>query len=138
VARQARYGGVMSLCVFAGGKAAALAASVFTLSWTHSVEKTRWEETWHLTPAGMQIIEARVKGSGAGMEPFQDALLERGWWVYKPRLPPQPKLLLSSSGTTGGGWTLCAADTCRELGATSGEAIEIAPCPDGDARPSRP
>ena len=30
-----------------------LAAATFTLSWTHSVEKTRWEETWRIAPAGL-------------------------------------------------------------------------------------
>ncbi|MGO4839058.1 DUF1850 domain-containing protein, partial [Rhizobiaceae sp. 2RAB30] len=38
----------MSLCVVAAGKTTVLAASLFTLSWTHSVEKTRWEEDWRV------------------------------------------------------------------------------------------
>ena len=66
-----------------------LAVAAFTLSWTHSVEKTRWEEDWAITPAGLQIVEARVKGSGAGMDPADGAVLRDGWWVYAPSLPPQ-------------------------------------------------
>ena len=70
----------MSLCILAAGKTTVLAVSAFTLSWTHSVEKTRWEEDWRVTPAGLEIVEARVKGSGAGMEPPEGAVLE-GWVV---------------------------------------------------------
>ena len=67
----------MSLCILAAGKTVTLAVAAFTLSWTHSVEKTRWEEDWAITPAGLQIVEARVKGSGAGMEPAEGAVLQR-------------------------------------------------------------
>ena len=34
----------MSLCILAGGKVTALALSAFTLSWTHSVQKSEWRE----------------------------------------------------------------------------------------------
>ena len=116
------------LCILAAGKVATVAATAFTLSWTHSVQKTRWEEDWRLTPAGVEIVEARIQGSGAGMDPPEGSVLEGGWWVYHPALPPQPRLLLAASGTTGGGWTLCAADGCREIGAETGDPIEIAAC----------
>lgn len=119
----------MSLCILAGGKVTVLAVAAFTLSWTHSVEKTRWEEDWRITPAGLQIVEARVKGSGAGMEPPKGAVLNNGWWVYAPKLGARPQVTLAASGTTGGGWWLCAAQTCMELGATAGEAIELSVCP---------
>ena len=85
----------MSLCILAAGKTMTLAVAAFTLSWTHSVEKTRWQEDWTITPAGLQIVEARVKGSGAGMEPAEGAVLSDGWWVYAPKLPPQRKLVLA-------------------------------------------
>ena len=68
-----------ALCVLSAGKTITLAASLFTLSWTHSVERVRWEEDWRVTPAGLEIVEARVKGSGAGMEPPPDAVLKNGW-----------------------------------------------------------
>ena len=80
----------MSLCILAAGKTTVLAVTAFTLSWTHSVEKTRWEEDWRVTPAGLEIVEASVKGSGAGMEPPEGAVLKDGWWVYRPKISAQP------------------------------------------------
>ncbi|MEQ1950266.1 DUF1850 domain-containing protein [Mesorhizobium sp. CN2-181] len=116
------------LCLLAAGKTTALAASAFTLSWTHSVERTRWEEDWRVTPAGLEIVEARVKGSGAGMEPPADAVLRDGWWVYAPKLPARDRIMLAASGATSSGWTLCTATECRELGAAVGDATEISSC----------
>jgi hypothetical protein len=106
VARARPEDGV-SLCVL-GSEVLRLAVTAFTLAWTHSVERTAWEEDWRVTPAGLQLVEARVQASGAGMEPPEGARLADGWWVYAPRRPPQPELLLAASGATGGGWTLCA------------------------------
>ena len=74
----------MSVCLIAAGKAVAFAAATFTLSWTHSVEKISWEEDWRLTPAGLQLVEARVHGSGAGMEVPDGAVLDDGAWRYRP------------------------------------------------------
>lgn len=118
----------MSLCILATGKTTVLAVSAFTLSWTHSVEKTHWEESWRVTPAGLEIAEARVKGSGAGMEPPEGARLDGGWWVYRPKIGPRSVVALAASGATGGGWTLCAGKTCVELGAEAGETIELSAC----------
>ena len=118
----------MSLCILAASKVTVLAVSAFTLSWSHSVEKTRWEEDWRITPAGLEIVEARVKGSGAGMEPPEGAVLKNGWWVYRPTVGARPTVKLAASGATGAGWTLCADQTCRELGAEAGAAIELSAC----------
>ena len=118
----------MTLCILAAGKVTALAATAFTLSWTHSVERTRWEEDWRLASAGLEIVEARVRGSGAGMEPPEGAVLRDGWWVYRPSLPPVPELALAASGATGEGWRLCAAGDCREIGVAAGAAVRIAAC----------
>ena len=118
----------MSLCIVAGGKTVVLAVSAFTLSWTHSVERTQWREDWRVMPAGLELVEARVKGSGAGMEPPDGAVLADGWWVYRPGLPPQRRVVLAASGATGGGWRLCAAGDCREIGAVEGETAELLAC----------
>lgn len=118
----------MSLCVLAAGKTVTLAAAAFTLSWTHSVERTRWQEDWKVSAAGLQVVRARVKGSGAGMEPPEGSVLRDGWWVYAPRIGPQPRLVLAASGATGQGWTLCTASGCRELGRTVGEPTVLEPC----------
>ncbi|WP_192255197.1 DUF1850 domain-containing protein [Mesorhizobium silamurunense] len=118
----------MSLCILAAGKTVTLAVAAFTLSWTHSVERTRWQEDWKVTPAGLQLVEARVKGSGAGMEPPEGSVLRNGWWVYAPGIRPQPRVVLAASGATGEGWTLCTAQSCRELGRTAGEPILLEAC----------
>ena len=119
----------MSFCVLAAGKTMLLAASFFTLGWTHSVEQTRWEEDWRVIPSGLQIVEARVQGSGAGMEVPDGAELAAGWWRYVPDLPVQPSLVLAASGATGAGWSLCMSTRCLELGARDlGQPIEIRPC----------
>ena len=118
----------MSLCILAVGKTTMLAVSAFTLSWSHSVEKTRWEEDWRVTPAGLEIVEARVKGSGAGVDPPEGAVLKNGWWAYEPRVGVRPTVKLAASGATGAGWTLCAGQTCMELGAEAGEGVELSVC----------
>ncbi|WP_157017956.1 DUF1850 domain-containing protein [Mesorhizobium xinjiangense] len=122
----------MSLCVIAGGKTAVLAAAAFTLSWTHSVEKTRWEESWRWTPAGFEIVEARVQGSGAGMDPGEGAVLKDGWWVWRPRVPAQSEIVLAASGATVGGWRICADGACRTLGTEPGATVVIRQCEAGE------
>jgi hypothetical protein len=117
----------VSLCV-AGGATLRLAVTAFTLAWTHSVERVRWEEDWTVSPLGLALTEARVQGSGAGMEPAPDARLSDGRWRWHPDRPPQPDLVLAASGATGGGWSLCAAGTCRALGETAGAPVRLYGC----------
>ena len=123
----------MSLCILAAGKTTVLAVSAFTLSWTHSVEKTRWQEEWQVTPAGLEIVEARVKGSGAGMDPPEGAVLKDGWWTYVPKIGARLVVRLAASGATGAGWLLCADRTCLELGAEAGEPVELSACKGAEA-----
>lgn len=118
----------LALCVAAGGKTVAIATALFTLSWTHSVEKTEWSETWRLTAQGLELAEARVKGSGAGMDPGEGASLEDGWWVWSPKLPVVPELVLASSGATVSAWRLCHQGGCMDLGAKAQEPVLISPC----------
>ncbi|RWN31231.1 MAG: DUF1850 domain-containing protein [Mesorhizobium sp.] len=126
----------MSLCILAAGKMVTFSVAAFTLSWTHSVERTRWEEDWKVTPIGLQLVEARVKGSGAGMEPSEGAVLKNGWWAYTPTVGPQRRVILAASGATGDGWTLCSVQGCRELGKAAGHTIALEPCgSDGTSQP---
>ncbi|HEV7247583.1 MAG TPA: DUF1850 domain-containing protein [Shinella sp.] len=120
------------LCI-AGGKTIAVAAGLFTLSWTHSVEKVEWRENWQATPAGLVLREARVKGSGAGMEPGEGARRKDGWWVWNPHVAPLADLVLASSGATVSGWTLCDATGCQELGRREGEPLVLRACAGRDA-----
>lgn len=116
------------ICIVAAAKTTAIAAAAFMLSWTHSVEKTRWEEDWRVVPNGIEIVAARVKGSGAGIDPQAGAVLRDGWWTWKPAVPAREELLLAASGATGDGWTLCTADQCVQFGAQPAEPVVVKPC----------
>ncbi|QDA36662.1 DUF1850 domain-containing protein (plasmid) [Paracoccus liaowanqingii] len=105
----------MMLCVAAGAFALSLATEGFTLDWTHSVARTVWWERWQITDAGLTPVEARITGTGAGMEPPPDARLRDGVWHYAPQVPPQRQVVLAASGATGAGWRLCAQGTCHAL-----------------------
>ncbi|MCQ8782270.1 DUF1850 domain-containing protein [Mangrovibrevibacter kandeliae] len=118
------------ICIATGGKLITLAATAFTLSWTHSVEKTRWEEHWSAGPEGLTVVEGRIEGSGAGMDPPPDAVLKDGAYVYHPHVPPLPELVLAASGATVGGWTLCVeGGRCLTLGDKAGAAVKLRWCP---------
>jgi hypothetical protein len=112
----------VSLCLLLNGAQIVYATSAFTLAWTHSVEKTRWEEDWRITAEGLEIVGARIEGSGAGMEVPGDARFDGRYWRYRPELPPQPSLVLARSGMTVGDWEICFAGSCRDLPETPGSA----------------
>jgi hypothetical protein len=118
----------MSACLLIAGKPLWLAASLFQLSWSHSVERVEWVEQWRLAGGRLLLEEARVKGSGAGMEPGPEARLQDGWWVWHPRRSHE-RLVLAASGATTGGWTFCADGQCRALGDQSGAPVVIELCP---------
>lgn len=119
----------MTACLLAGTVALSVSGG-FTLGWTHSVERSAWQENWQVTSQGLRLTEARVRGSGAGMEPGEGAVLSGGWWVWHPGLAA-PQITLAASGATGRGWTLCTDAGCRELGADAGAPITLRPCPRG-------
>ena len=116
----------MMLCIASAGVVTALAVSSFTLEWTHSVERTQWREEWQVTDAGLQLVEASVESSGAGIALPDDAVLKDGRWTYRPQLPPLASLDLAASGMTPGGWTLCAeGKRCFKLGEQAGESLRL-------------
>lgn len=92
------------------------------LSWVHSVEKIEWQEDWQVTPQGLQIVQARVKGSGAGMEPPPEARLVDGFFRWTPKLPPLPEVALGNSGLAGE-WHICVSGKCQELSAILGRPV---------------
>jgi hypothetical protein len=104
----------MHLCLLAGAMSVSLLSDHATLSWSHSVEKQLWEEDWRTTPAGLVIDEARVTGSGAGMEAGEDAVLREGFWRWKPGLPPIREIRLRRSGATAD-YRICQDGRCRPL-----------------------
>jgi hypothetical protein len=72
----------LSLCLASASVVKALSIVTFTLVWTHSIEKVDWQEDWRVTPQGLLLTQARVKGSGAGMEPPPGARLINGWYQW--------------------------------------------------------
>ena len=104
----------MSLCLAAGLLTATLGVDSFTLAWAHSIEKIRWEEDWHVEGTMLVLAEARIRGTGAGMEPPPGAILDKGVWHYRPALPAQRVLRLAHSPYTAG-YELCLADHCAPL-----------------------
>ncbi len=110
----------------------------FTLAWTHSVEKVRWEEDYEVgLSAGVDAapelfaVAARVRGSGAGMEPPPDAVLRNGWFEYRPQQRVHAALQLARSGFVPD-YELCtAAAGCRPLSAllpSDGGVTRLTPC----------
>lgn len=118
----------MAVCIATVGGVMKIAATSFVLSWMHSVEKVPWQEVWNVSPQGLILSEARIKGSGAGMDPPADAVLREGWYVYRPNIPPRPEIVLAASGKTGAGWSFCADGTCLELGKAEEKPVRIFPC----------
>jgi hypothetical protein len=117
-----RGGGGLSLCLASVGVVKTLAVAAFTLAWTHSIEKTEWQEDWRITPAGLELVQARVKGFGAGMEPPPDALLVDGWFQWRPKRAPMPEVVLGNSGAAGE-WHLCNEGQCKTLSEILGHPV---------------
>lgn len=139
---------VLGLCIAlaqGGPPLARLPVTTFTLSWTHSVERVRWQEAWsigndHLLHAGL----ARISGSGAGMEPPDDARLIDGHWVYTPAIGPLDALTLANSTNTPPHRICVAGGVCDSLDALAPAArdqpVRLYPCdiaalPDHDGQP---
>lgn len=94
----------------------------FTLAWTHSIEKTRWEEDYTVgtLPGGKSPVllpgAARIMGSAAGMEPPAGAVLRPGgWYEYQPDTGPLAILRLTRSVYTDD-YEWCEKGVCKPLG----------------------
>lgn len=121
----------LSLCLVAGALAVDLGVAGLTLGWTHSVEKVLWEEDWVRVPAGLLIVEARVRGSGAGMEPPPEARFHDGAWHWRPAMQPLAEVILRRSGATAD-WRLCFAGTCHgpdEWLPPDSDPVSLTACP---------
>jgi hypothetical protein len=106
----------MELCLLAAGATVKLGTVALTLAWTHSIEKTRWEEDYRATPAGVVLVQDRVQGTGAGMEPPPEAKFDGTWWRYDPHLAPLRQVILRRSGMTVGDWQVCIGGQCKPMG----------------------
>ena len=114
----------MSLCLASAGIVKALSVASFTLVWTHSIEKVDWQEDWRVTPQGLVLTQARVKGSGAGMEPPAEARLVDGWFQWRPARAPMPQVVLGNSGAAGE-WRLCSEGQCKTLSEILGHPVGV-------------
>jgi hypothetical protein len=122
----------VAICLALGARHVSLPTDRFTLAWIHSVEKTGWQEDYAIRGSGLALTEARIQGTGAGMEPPPDALFHDGWWHYVPRLPVLPELRLTLSPYTAD-YRLCWKEQCRSLakllGAKPPEGVVVVrPC----------
>jgi hypothetical protein len=117
---------MLGVCLALAASAAApvfLHATDFTLAWTHSIEKVRWEEDYGVrqaaatgSPPVLHALQARVRGSAAGMEPPPDARLINGWYVYTPGIAPAAALALTRSEFTPD-YEFCTASGCQPMSA---------------------
>ena len=131
----------LGLCLALAASAAApvfVPGTQFTLAWTHSIEKVRWEEDYAVLPAPapgaapvLQATAARVQGSAAGMEPPPDATLRPDcWYVYQPYTGPLDELRLSRSPYTAD-YDWCVDGRCEPMRAimpTDGDVTLLRPC----------
>ncbi len=129
----------MTFCLASAGVVKSLTVTAFTLSWVHSVEKIEWQEDWRVAPQGLQIVQARVKGSGAGMVPPPEARLVDGFFRWTPQLPVLPEVVLANSGLAGE-WRICTEGKCQDLSAILGRpvgtnAITMSVCKGDDVTP---
>lgn len=120
------------ICLAAGLLSATLATNSFTLTWIHSIEKIRWEEDWHLDSGALVIDEARIRGTGAGMEPPENAVLKDGVWHYRPAQIRHEKLRLTHSSYVRG-YEFCSVGQCQQLvdllpGIDNNAVIELRSC----------
>jgi hypothetical protein len=106
--------GALALCLAAGDARAIVAAKRFTLTWQHTIEKVDWEEDFLVAGDWLYLTAARVRGSGAGMEPESGAVLVDGAWTYRPRVRWFRELTLARS-EFGADHRVCIDGACWPL-----------------------
>ena len=121
----------MICLLVAGILSATLPVDQFTLRWVHSVERIAWEEDWDARSGRLVLSQARVRGSGAGMEPGPDAILEDGWWRWRPAMAPLDQVVLGRSDAVPD-HEICWNGICQSLGGLLGAAprapVTLVPC----------
>ena len=102
------------LCLASATTVVSLAAPSFTLAWNHSIEHVRWEEDYRIVGHRIELVEARIQGSAAGMEPPPGSRFDGTWWHYAPEDRWHRELRLTRSPYTAD-YQLCIAGRCRSL-----------------------
>lgn len=119
-------------CLTAGALAATLAVHSFTLTWIHSVEKTEIQEDYNQAGDRLVLTEARIKTSGAGFDPPPGAILDSGWWRWRPGTSLDAVTLARAAAP--GDWHICVHNSCRSVShylpqADHDTPIRITACP---------
>lgn len=125
----------LALCIVVGTLHAAVPAGRFTLAWRHTVEKVLWEEDYVVAGDWLLATGARIRGSGAGMEPPPGAVLRKGIWHFRPAQRWHREIVLARS-TIGDDYSICIDRGCRplaEFAPPGAEPTVLRPC-----RPDRP
>jgi hypothetical protein len=105
-----------ALCLVAGGFQAEVPVDHFTLRWQHSIEKIDWEEDYRIVGGWLFLGRARVRGSGAGMEPPPGAYYAKGVWHYRPAPDLRwTRSLLLTRSEFARDYDLCIAGICQPL-----------------------
>lgn len=120
-----------AICV-AAGLLIAQCGREATLRWTHSIEKIVWEEDYRSQGNCLRLSEARVRGSGAGMEPPAEAVFQNGTWHYTPGMAVFPEVQLRHSPYAAP-YTLCCDGRCQPLqdwliGQPGEAVVTLEPC----------
>ena len=100
--------------VVAGALRATLPTNEVTLAWLHSVEKIRWQERYRVDRGALRLVEARIEGSGAGMDPPPGATFAGGAWTWRPAADRFPRVLLTVSPFAKD-YDVCYGGRCRTL-----------------------
>ena len=112
----------MAVCLATSLATAAVAANAFTLAWTHSIERVRWEEAWRVEGEALVLERVRVRGRA---------------WEWHPRTRHAVLRLTRSAYTADYEW--CAdGEPCKSLSAliaSDGGVTELRACPIGDTAP---
>ena len=110
------------ICALIAGSLVTLSTGPMTLAWDHSVQHLRWEEDWQAEAGRLVLVEARVRGTGAGMEVPPEARFADGTWHYQPALQPLAELRLADS-PFGGRYEICHEGACASLPAAPDGAV---------------
>jgi hypothetical protein len=102
------------LCLASATTVVSLAAPAFTIAWNHSIEHVRWEEDYRIVGHRIELVEARIQGSAAGMDPPPGARFDGVWWHYAPADRWHDELRLTRSPFTAD-YELCIEGRCRSL-----------------------
>lgn len=105
-----------ALCLIAGTFRVEVPAKNFTLRWQHSIEKIDWEEDYSIAGEWLYLGSARVRGSGAGMEPPPGSFYAKGVWRYRPQPDMRwTRQLLLVRSEFARDYELCLNGACQPL-----------------------